>query len=132
MSSMACRTAPSLDTTIVVTNGKIARVEKTGGNLPDTATKFDLRGKWLMPGYVDAHVHFAEYRESSHSAPVGCHHRQNDALRTLSSMFGSETHTGKEAIQTCPMSSRLVTRYGPTWLRPFSRTFRSWPLFGRG
>lgn len=51
---------PSLDTTVVVTNGKITSLEKPRGDLYRTAATFDMQGKWLMPGYVDAHVHFAD------------------------------------------------------------------------
>jgi imidazolonepropionase-like amidohydrolase len=51
--------SPFLDTTVVVTNGKITSIGKPAGDLPRTATTLDLQGKWMMPGYVDAHVHFA-------------------------------------------------------------------------
>ncbi len=51
--------SPSLDTTVVVTNRKISSLGKPTGDLPGTAATFDMHGKWVMPGYVDAHVHFA-------------------------------------------------------------------------
>ena len=52
--------APSLDTTVVVTDRKITRVDKNLGDFAGTVATFDMQGKWLMPGYVDAHAHFAD------------------------------------------------------------------------
>ena len=52
--------SPSLDTTVVVTDGTITRVDKNPGDLAGKVATFDMQGKWLMPGYVDAHVHFSD------------------------------------------------------------------------
>ena len=51
---------PLPDMTVVVTNGKITSVEKSRDDLKSTGARFDVQGKWLVPGYVDAHVHFAD------------------------------------------------------------------------
>ena len=58
---------PSLDTTVVVVNGKITGLAKPSGDRPRAAATFDMQGKWLMPGFVDAHVHFADM-ERAHTA----------------------------------------------------------------
>jgi imidazolonepropionase-like amidohydrolase len=50
---------PSLDTTVVVSAGKITNVGNASEVLRRTAVTYDMQGKWMMPGYVDAHVHFA-------------------------------------------------------------------------
>jgi len=48
-----------------VRGGKIVAVEKT---LPENVEVFDLKGKWVVPGLIDIHVHLREpgqeYKES--------------------------------------------------------------------
>ena len=51
---------PAFDMTVAVTNGKITSVEKSRDDLYRTGARFDVQGKWLVPGYVDAHVHLAD------------------------------------------------------------------------
>jgi imidazolonepropionase-like amidohydrolase len=48
---------PLRDVTVVVRDGKIEQVGKV--NPPDGASVIDLKGRWLLPGYVDAHAHIA-------------------------------------------------------------------------
>ncbi|HET7872179.1 MAG TPA: amidohydrolase [Terriglobales bacterium] len=43
---------------VYIHNGKIAAVGKTV-NAPATATVVDAKGKWVMPGIIDAHSHIA-------------------------------------------------------------------------
>jgi imidazolonepropionase-like amidohydrolase len=45
------------DVTIITRDGKIEQVGKV--NPPEGATVIDLRGRWLTPGFVDAHAHIA-------------------------------------------------------------------------
>lgn len=42
--------------TVIVENGRIARIED-GATAPAGATVVDMRGKTVMPGLIDAHVH---------------------------------------------------------------------------
>ena len=42
--------------TVIVTNGRIVRIED-GATAPAGATIVDLRGKTVMPGLIDVHVH---------------------------------------------------------------------------
>ena len=63
--------SPSLDTTVVVTDGKITRVDKNPGDLAGTVATFDMQGKWLMPGYVDAHVHFSDIERARTALRLG-------------------------------------------------------------
>ena len=45
--------------TVVIENDKIAKVDKAAKiKIPANATVIDGRGKYLIPGFVDAHVHF--------------------------------------------------------------------------
>ncbi|WP_299159188.1 amidohydrolase family protein [uncultured Tenacibaculum sp.] len=48
------------NTTIILTDGKISGIKKgSNGNYPSDATIVDLKGKYVMPGLIDAHVHLA-------------------------------------------------------------------------
>jgi len=51
--------APLRDASVIVRDG---RIEKVAGKLelPPGATVIDLKGKWLLPGFVDAHAHLAD------------------------------------------------------------------------
>src|SRR5262245_2127520 len=48
---------PLRDATIVIRNGKIEEIGRV--NAPAGATVLDLKGRWLLPGFVDAHAHIA-------------------------------------------------------------------------
>jgi imidazolonepropionase-like amidohydrolase len=46
------------DQTVIVENGRIARVGPAASvNAPANATVVDGRGKYLMPGLIDTHIH---------------------------------------------------------------------------
>jgi len=49
--------APQLDVTVVVARGKITVVSVARISLPANAKRFDLSGRWLLPGLIDAHIH---------------------------------------------------------------------------
>jgi imidazolonepropionase-like amidohydrolase len=46
--------------TIIVRDGKIVSVAASSPNIPQGAMVLDLKGKWLLPGLIDAHVHVNE------------------------------------------------------------------------
>lgn len=48
---------PLLDVTVIVRNGKIEQIGKM--NPPAGVAVIDLKGRWLLPGFVDAHAHIA-------------------------------------------------------------------------
>jgi imidazolonepropionase-like amidohydrolase len=48
---------PQLDVTVIVRDGKIERIGKM--NPPAGAEVIDLKGRWLLPGFVDAHAHIS-------------------------------------------------------------------------
>jgi imidazolonepropionase-like amidohydrolase len=48
---------PQRDMTVIVTEGKINVVSATKISLPANAKRFDLSGLWLLPGFIDAHIH---------------------------------------------------------------------------
>lgn len=49
------------DATLVVVNGKIKTISQGQVAIPKNATVFDLGGKYLMPGLIDAHVHIRDF-----------------------------------------------------------------------
>jgi imidazolonepropionase-like amidohydrolase len=51
---------PLRDATVFVRNGKIENVVPGSTALPAGATVIDLKGRWLLPGFEDAHVHLRD------------------------------------------------------------------------
>ena len=52
--------APMRDATVVVRDGKIERIATGRIDAPNGATVLDLKGRWLLPGLIDAHVHLRD------------------------------------------------------------------------
>jgi imidazolonepropionase-like amidohydrolase len=51
--------APIADAVVVVRDGRIAEVGRAGAvRVPAGFEVIDATGKWIVPGYVDAHIHF--------------------------------------------------------------------------
>jgi imidazolonepropionase-like amidohydrolase len=48
---------PLRDVTVIVRDGKITQIGQA--DAPAGAAALDLKGKWLLPGFVDAHTHIA-------------------------------------------------------------------------
>jgi len=51
---------PLLESTVLVEDGKIARVQPSVIDIPKGYAKINLNNKWLMPGLIDGHVHLAQ------------------------------------------------------------------------
>ncbi|HKQ79300.1 MAG TPA: amidohydrolase family protein [Blastocatellia bacterium] len=49
---------PLRDVTVIVRAGKIEQIGKVAA--PAGAAVIDLRGKWLLPGFIDAHAHISD------------------------------------------------------------------------
>jgi len=48
---------PLRDVSVTIANGKITGIQKSLKHVPAGAEVIDLKGKWLLPGYIDSHVH---------------------------------------------------------------------------
>lgn len=48
---------PIRDATIIIRQGRIEQIAARTVEVPPSATIIDLRGRWVLPGFVDAHVH---------------------------------------------------------------------------
>jgi len=53
---------PLRDATVIVREGRIESVLTAPTDLPARTTVLDLKGRWLLPGFVDAHAHLADLR----------------------------------------------------------------------
>src|SRR5215471_6056464 len=51
---------PLRDATVVVNGGRIESVNPRVSAIPAGATGIDLQGRWLLPGYIDAHAHVSD------------------------------------------------------------------------
>ncbi|MEQ9414807.1 MAG: amidohydrolase family protein, partial [Cyclobacteriaceae bacterium] len=50
---------PIVDATVLIHNNKIEKIGKAGKvKLPEGTQIIDAKGKYLIPGLIDAHVHF--------------------------------------------------------------------------
>lgn len=53
------------DATVVIANGKIVGAGAAGTvSIPTAAERMDVRGKWIVPGLIDAHVHHQDWMDS--------------------------------------------------------------------
>src|SRR5258708_25964020 len=57
------------DATIIVRGTQIESVGTKAAALPAGAEVVDVRGRWLLPGYVDAHAHLATVASSRPALP---------------------------------------------------------------
>jgi imidazolonepropionase-like amidohydrolase len=53
---------PLRDATVIVREGRIESVRAGAAAIPAGATVLDLGGRWLLPGFVDAHAHLSDLR----------------------------------------------------------------------
>jgi len=56
---------PQRDVTVVVADGRISAVSPATFSPPAGATRVDLKGRWLLPGFIDAHGHAVNIGVSS-------------------------------------------------------------------
>jgi dihydropyrimidinase len=66
-----------IDTDIMIEDGKIKALTNSGGNIA-SSRKIDVKGKYVLPGAIDPHVHYGVYtpideaaKTESRSAAVG-------------------------------------------------------------
>lgn len=63
--------APLSDVTIIVHDGRIENVATGKAQIPSGATVLDLKGRWLLPGFVDAHAHLADMASARRALASG-------------------------------------------------------------
>src|ERR1700712_202837 len=56
----AAHPIPATHQTVVIVDGRITKIFSTGAaSFPDSAIVINLKGKYLLPGLMDSHVHMA-------------------------------------------------------------------------
>jgi len=61
--------APQFDQTIVLNEGKILSISSAPAAM--AGTRMDLRGAWVLPGLIDAHVHVTNIAAARHMLSLG-------------------------------------------------------------
>ena len=62
---------PQLGMMVTIRDGRIESIQSGDHTPPAGATVLDLKGKWLLPGYIDAHVHIADLRAARNALLSG-------------------------------------------------------------
>lgn len=81
-----------MDATITIVNGKIQSITTGNASTPAGATVYDLKGKYVMPGLIDAHVHIRTFADAKRALlsgvttarSMGVAHFQDIGMRELS------------------------------------------------
>lgn len=80
------------DATITIVNGKIQSITSGMATLPTGATVYDLKGKYVMPGLIDSHVHIRTLADAKRALlsgvttarSMGAAHFEDVGMRELS------------------------------------------------
>jgi imidazolonepropionase-like amidohydrolase len=64
-------TRPVHGATLVVSDGRVESVSSSHVEIPAGATVLDLKGRWLLPGLIDAHVHFSDLNTARTALAAG-------------------------------------------------------------
>lgn len=102
------------DTTVVIRDGRIAAVGPTASiEVPAGATRIDARGKYLVPGLFDTHVHANDAERDEHLVMYLA-----AGVTTVQSMHGSPRHLDLRARLASGelLGPRMLTT-GPTTAR---------------
>ncbi len=59
------------DATVSVRNGRIESIQTEATTLPEDAEVIDLEGRYLLPGYIDAHAHVASLAAAERALDSG-------------------------------------------------------------
>ena len=62
---------PVRDATVVVRDGKIESIGPSGRNPAPSAERVDLKGRWMLPGLIDAHVHPVSLKSAQNMLKAG-------------------------------------------------------------
>ncbi len=103
--------------TVLLADGKIAAVEGPGFRPPPGADTVDAAGKWVLPGFIDAHVHLGVYEEGEGWAgrdtneltgPVQAQVRALDAINPAEEGFRDAISGGVLAVNVNPGSGNPI------------------------
>jgi len=103
--------------TVLLRDGKIAAVEGPGFTVPDGADVVDAAGKWVLPGFIDAHAHVGVSEEgqgwagqdtNERTAPVTAQVRALDAINPADLGFRDAISGGVLAVNVNPGSANPI------------------------
>jgi imidazolonepropionase-like amidohydrolase len=102
---------------VLLTDGKIAAVAGPGYSPPPGAGIVDAAGKWVLPGFIDAHAHLGVYEEGEGWAgrdtnevtgPVQAQVRALDAINPAEEGFRDAISGGVLAVNINPGSGNPI------------------------
>jgi imidazolonepropionase-like amidohydrolase len=103
--------------TVLLVDGKIAAVSGPGFKPPPGADVVDAAGKWVLPGFIDAHAHLGVYEEGEGWAgtdsneltgPVQAQVRALDAINPADEGFRDAIAGGVLAVNINPGSGNPI------------------------
>jgi imidazolonepropionase-like amidohydrolase len=103
--------------TVLFRDGKIAAVEGPGFTVPSGVSVVDATGKWVLPGFIDAHAHVGVHEEAEGWAgqdtnertnPNTAHVRALDAINPADQGFRDAITGGVLAVNVNPGSANPI------------------------
>jgi imidazolonepropionase-like amidohydrolase len=103
--------------TVLLDGGKIVAIEGPGYQVPDGAEVIDAEGKWVLPGFIDAHAHVGVHEEAEGWAgqdtnemtkPVTAFVRALDAINPADEGFRDAIGGGVLAVNVNPGSGNPI------------------------
>jgi imidazolonepropionase-like amidohydrolase len=108
---------PVIGGTVLLRDGKIAAVEGPGFAVPDGVDVVDATGKWVLPGFIDAHAHAGVSEEAEgwagqdtneRTSPVTAQVRALDAINPADLAFRDAITGGVLAVNVNPGSANPI------------------------
>ena len=103
--------------TVLIRDGKIAAVEGPGFSVPSDVAVVEATGKWVLPGFIDAHAHAGVSEEAEGWAgqdtnertnPNSAHVRALDAINPADLGFRDAIGGGVLAVNVNPGSANPI------------------------
>jgi imidazolonepropionase-like amidohydrolase len=103
--------------TVLMRGGKIAAVEGPGFAVPSDAEVVEAAGKWVLPGFIDAHAHAGVSEEgegwagqdtNERTSPVTAQVRALDAINPADEAFRDAITGGVLAVNVNPGSGNPI------------------------
>jgi imidazolonepropionase-like amidohydrolase len=103
--------------TVLLADGKITAVEGPGFEVPAGSEVVDASGKWVLPGFIDAHTHLGVHEEAEgwagndsneRTGPVMAQVRVIDAINPAEEGFRDAIAGGVLAVNVNPGSANPI------------------------